>query len=43
MLRFGGDGDEAQLREVDTVTTRAAWQETGSHPSWSTFLCYYYI
>jgi hypothetical protein len=29
MLRFGGDGDgnEVQLREVDTVTTRAAWQE----------------
>ena len=27
MLRFGGDGNEVQLREVDTVTTRAAWQE----------------
>lgn len=29
MLRFGGDvdGNEVQLREVDTVTTRPAWQE----------------
>ena len=31
MLRFGGDGNEVQLREVDTVTTRSAWQECDEH------------